>query len=73
MRHSRASGEPSHFGSAAEPGGRSGPATGVVSIGAGSIHVIPEAFHPEQRVCACLPCQRSASPRCWRGRRVAAR
>lgn len=73
VRHTCMTGEPSHFGSAAQPGGRSEPAMGVVSIGAGSVHVIREAFHPDRRVCACLLRQRSASPRCWRGRRLAAR
>lgn len=43
VRHIRVSGEPSHFGSAAQPGGRSGPAAGVVSIGSGSVHVMADA------------------------------
>jgi hypothetical protein len=38
------SGEPSHFGSAADFGGRLGLATGVLSIGSGRVHVPLDAF-----------------------------
>jgi hypothetical protein len=41
MRHHEVSGEPSHFGSPAHPGRRSG----VVSIGSGSVQVTPDLFH----------------------------
>lgn len=45
IRPDETSGGPSHFGAAAAPAGRSGLATGVVSLGSGSVRLMPDTFH----------------------------